>query len=196
MHARPLSLALSGLVVLSACTSTQPKLVETWRAPGTVQVSFDKVLAVAFIADAEMRRDLENAMVREIKGAQAVASHTLIDKAEERDSEKIKSRLRDAGFDGAVTLKLVGADEIMAAKPNSNDPFWGYYHDSWPVVYETGYLEGYRVIRIETGIYSLREDKKIWSAVTRNVDPQSEAGLIHDIASTVGRELRRQKLVE
>src|SRR5262249_20826964 len=153
------------------------------------QVSFDKVLAVALTDDDLDRRSAENEMVRQIKNTHAVASHTLLSKEERRDSEEIKNRLRADGFDGVVILQLVGMGEKVGSMPGAVAPFFGLYAPSMPVAYAVGTVRAASVFRVETRVYSLREDKLIWSAETESLDPKTVAGLVVDIAGVVGREL-------
>jgi len=50
-------------------------------------------------------------------------------------------------------------------------------------------------VRVETSIYSLRQDQLLWVATTETMNPKSVDSLIEDVAKAVRRELEREKLI-
>ena len=105
--ARQLSMGLVvvGLIALSGCSSAQ--LTSTWSPPDAQPITFKKVIVVCFTEDKVTRRVAEDALVQDIKKAEAVASYQLIPDAKLHDLEQVKVRIAEAGFDGAITMRLL-----------------------------------------------------------------------------------------
>ena len=93
-----------GLIALTGCSSTQ--LTSTWSPPDAQPITFQKVLVVCITEDKVTRHVAEDALVQEVKRAEAVPSYQLIPDAELRDHKKVRTRMVAAGFDGAVTMRL------------------------------------------------------------------------------------------
>jgi hypothetical protein len=50
-------------------------------------------------------------------------------------------------------------------------------------------------VRVETSIYTLREDQLLWVAPTETMNPKSVGSLVEDVAKAVRREREREKLI-
>ena len=61
------------LFVAAGCSSTS--MTRSWRYPETGPLEFDRVMAVVLVQDPLLRRLGENALVRQIVAAEAVALH-------------------------------------------------------------------------------------------------------------------------
>ena len=98
-------------------------------------------------------------------------------------------------LDGAVVFRVAGEREQVTYVPPSYGPgFWGYYGHA-RVAYDPGYYRSDQVVRVETSIYSIREDKLLWVGTTDTVNPDSVAGLVKDVAKAVRKELEREGAV-
>jgi len=198
---RTLSAALlvGAALAMTACTTT--RLLSTWKAPNVNTISFTKVLAAAVSSNPATRRAAEEMMVREIGPERAVASYTIIPDAEIQDAEKAKARVKAAGIDGAVVLRLLGIDQEVTYVPGSYSytpyygSFYGYWGHSWPAVYEPGYLRTDTVVKIETLIYSIKDDALLWAATSESVSPSGVDQLIGDLAKALSSKLRSEKLI-
>ena len=140
-------------------------------------------------------------MVREIGAERAVASYTVVPDSDLKDAEKAKARVKEAGFDGAVVLRLLGVDQEVTYVPGSYSytpyygSFYGYWGYSWPAVYEPGYLRTDTVVKIETLIYSVKDDALLWAATSESVSPSGVDQLISDLAKAVSSKMRSEKLI-
>jgi hypothetical protein len=112
------------------------------------------------------------------------------------DMAKMKAVVQRLGFDGAVVIRVVSAKEEVTYVPPSYGPtFWGYYGYAFPATYAPAYYRSDKIVRVETSIYSLRQDQLLWVATTETMNPESVASLVDDVAKAVRRELEREKLI-
>ena len=196
-----LRFVLMGLTctLLSACASTS--LTDSWKDPGTTgPVSFDRMVVVFMSGNESVRRIAEDALVARIGPGRAVASYTMITQEEARDTENAAAKLRAANFDGAVVMRVISRDQQLSYSPGMTYPtyyggFWGYYGYGWPTVYQTGYLQSDTVVTVETNVYSVTDDKLLWSGISETFNPSDVAKAVNDVADAASRELRRQGLL-
>ena len=180
------------LVSFSSC-APRTQITTDWRAPETTPTPFTKVVAIAMSQDEILRRVAEDEFVRRLPdNTEGVAGYTLIPESERGDVEKVKARLRDAGVDGAAVFRLVGRDDQVVYSPGSvNYSFYGYYGWAQPVVYQTGYLRTETTVRIESNVYSVADEKLVWSGYSETIDPDSARTVIGDVTRLVARRLQR-----
>lgn len=195
LRAPPPALAL---LLALACASTR---VETqWRDPEIrpEDLAFRSVIALAQMEDETVRRAAEDELVRVLvtrpaahaRGLHAVASYTLIPTRELADVEKVRAKVEAGGFDGAVVLRLVSSEDRVSYVPGRYETMWGRYGR----IYEPGYTTVDRIVRIETSLYSTAKGKRLWSGVSRTLNPGDVRELVDDVARAVGDELAKQGL--
>ncbi len=190
-------LFMIGLLVPLAQGKT--KLVQSWADPTAANHQFKKVIAMAVIDNAELRRRAEDAMVRNIRKVQAVASYTIVAPGEEKNIEVLKRKLREGGFDSAVVLRLFSVDDksqvFAATVPNAYTSYYSYRAWAWPNVAPGG-VKYERVVELETLFYSLTDDKRLYSAVSKTKNPEDALQLIDEIAKVIGDELRKKGIAK
>ena len=175
-------------------------LSETWRNPNAQPIRFRKVLAVAMVADPDLRKRAEDEIVSHLmRSEDALPARAVIPDAELGDVERARQRLRAGGFDGAVVIRPLALEEKVTYHPAyygvPYDSFWGYYGYAWPLAYDAGYTRVDQILRVETLVYSVERDELVWTGVTSALNPGSLREIIDDIAQAVGQELRREGLV-
>jgi hypothetical protein len=192
ISSRCTSLLFALLVAFTAgCASTH--VVHEWKDESLAHVRFTKVLAVFQTADPGLRRVLEDEMVRDLPNA--VPSYKVFRDDEIRDIERVKSRVREQGFDAMVVMRVAGVDERETYVPPRPwvmpvrylDP-WGYWSFGWATVYDPGYLRRDRIVKVDTNIYSIPEDKLVFAAESESFDPSSLRNAIHEVVKIVARE--------
>ena len=185
------------VVWLAACASTT--ITESWKDPGVGRIEFKKVLAMAISADTTLRHIAEDEMVRQMPGVEAVASYTILTEEDSQDLEKAKAKVTAAGFDGVVTMRLVKSEQqvtpIPGAYPTAYPWFWGYYGYAWPTVYDPGYLRTDTIVQVETKVYSLKDDRLVWTGLSETFNPRDAQDLVRGVAQAVATDLRKQGLI-
>ncbi len=190
---KPQRFVLLSLVVAfgAACASTQ--LVSTWKDPGTSQVSFRKVIAIAPNKDPGIRRTLEDELVRDIAPTPAVPSYTVFSDEELKDQEKIKEKVQQMGFDGMVVFRVVSVDREQTWVPGTYaGPYWAF--GGWPM-YDSGYVQTDTVVRVDTNVYSVPDNKLVWASTSKTFNPGSATKLVDSVARAVAKEMKKEGLV-
>ena len=188
--------ALAVLLALTVTSCSSTKLVTKWQAPSVEPLAFTKVLALALTPDASLRRVAERAVCKQVTSVPCEPAHRVVAESEMDDVAKVKEIVRAAGFDGAVVLRVVSAEEKVTYVPPSYGPtFWGYYAYAMPTTYAPAYYRADQIVRVETSIYSLSQDRLLWVATTETLNPKNVPSLVEDVAKAVRRELQKEKLI-
>lgn len=195
-------LSVAAVTMLTSC-GTPTSFVSTWRDPEAQPLNFNKVLVVAFMPDEGQRRSAEDEMVKNITRVEAVPSYRIVSKEQMKDSDATKAKVMELGVDGVVTMRFLGRDEkleyvpgTMSYGPSYYQPFWGYYGYASPMMYDPGYYTTTNVVRLETNIYSLADEKLIWTGHSETDDPLSLDDLIDSVARATADELVKQGLLK
>lgn len=181
----------SAVAALAACTSLT-SIRESWKAPDAGPVHFEKVLVLARVQDQSARRVAEDTLQAKLVGTSAVQSYKVLTTEDLGDKERTKARLRDGGFDGAVIVRLVSADQRITTYAGTSGGFWG---SSWYYSYPYTDVQVDTVVQVEINLYSLTEDKLLWAGRSETIDPRSIEQLISEIVDAAGEEMRKQGLI-
>lgn len=180
-------LAGAALALPSCGPATQ--LVETWKEPTVTNLHFEKVLAVVMLKQPDMRKTVEDNLAFRIRGA--VPSYTLLSIEELFDVATAKPKVASQGFDGVVVIQLADVDHQLGYHPGTSNSFWGY---EWYAV-DQGSLAEEVTLFVETRVFDLKKDKLVWRGRTKSVNPQSATIVLHDLATEIAREMKRQGLL-
>lgn len=200
----PLLLSAATALVLAACATTTVR--SSWTAPDAARTPLSKIAVFAIGPNRERARVAEAVVAHRI-GSIAQPAHLLLKPEEEGDQAKVEARLRQLGYDGAVTMRLLAVEDrrtyvpptVMAAGPGPIMPgyvpglgFYNYYGLAYQQVYVTpGYVAQYKEVVVETIAYSLKRNEALWSGVTETVDPDSVADGASEIGDAIVRELTK-----
>ena len=195
---RPLAAALL-LVTAASCANT--KLVSSWKDPGTGQLTFKKVLVLVLSKDPSVRRAAEDTLVSEIKRTTAVASYTIFPSEDYGAQEAAaKEKIKEMGFDGAIVMRMVDKSQqtnwVPGSYPMAYGSFYGYWGYGYGVAYSPGYMVTDTIVKIETNIYSVQNDKLLWSGLSETFNPTGPKDTITGIVSAVGAELKKQGMIQ
>ena len=173
---------LGGLLLLAcvlsgplACATTR---IETqWKDPAVTaqDLAFRKVIALAQVDDETTRRAAEDELVRvlaagpkaQARGMEVQPAYASISSAELGDVAALRAKVEAAGFDGAVVLRLVSDQERITYVPGRYEGMWGV-----AVSYDPGYTTVDRIVRVETSLYSIAQGRRLWSGVSRTLNPR------------------------
>lgn len=193
--------SLAALPLAAGCSSTEVE--ETWKAPGTGQLAFKKVLVIASSPSVAFRHKAEDLMAQQIRGATVIKSYTVLpDRASLEDKAKIDQLVRDNGIDGIVMMRVVSDQTEVSyeppAYPSSYYAFGDYYGPDYglaPFYYDPGDVRTYKVYGVETNVYEAKQGKLVWSGLTKTTDPENTADLLKETVETVHEEMKKEKLV-
>jgi hypothetical protein len=186
------------LMVAGGCGSTQ--LVDTWMQPGARGADLSRIAVIYMSPSDTSRRVAEDAAVgalaKKLKGAQIASSYHVLAAGEMSNKDTIQRKLAGAGFDGALIMRPAGVSHRVVSDPGAFYPtFTGYWGWAYPLAYEPGYLRTETIVRLDTRLYSMKEDRLLWAGVSSTTDPSSINRLVQDVARTVAKALAKNDLV-
>jgi hypothetical protein len=190
------------IMVLAGCTST--KIVSSWREPDKTVVldQLDKVLVVAMLRNETNRHNAEDQMVGYLKG-KGVAAYSYLDHARDAANEDIlRRKLQQGGFDGAITMTLIDVDKEenytpgnITSYPTYYRNFRGYYTRRWTSYSTPGYYSTTKTYTVETNVYSLKEDRIIWTGLTESTNPGGVKKMTEEITKVVYKRMVKEGFV-
>ena len=199
MRSRPTATLALVLALASGCYHAT-HLSATWHDPNSRGLHFNRVVTVFVTTDEGMRRSVEDELVT--KFPNATASYHLIPNASGADKETILQHMRDAGFDGAVTMRVTDVSEKTTYYPGS---YWGpsygfgpYWGASWAYPYSPyagGYVSTSQIVTIETQIYNLKDDKLVFAARSETADKSKVSSLIRSVMRHINEELKDNGMI-
>jgi len=176
---------------VAACATTSTTIEESWRASATES---PRNIAIVYMSqDGAIRRTAEDKMVAQLaaRGVHAVPSYHVLadDQMSSEQRAEAKRKLAEAGFDGVITMRLVLRDQSQHG--STFDDFWG---SPWSTGYASyGYNE--LVVRIETNLYSLADNRLLWSALSQTVDPSGAPMVIDETTAVVVNQMQREGVI-
>ena len=116
--------------------------------------------------------------------------------------------LQDENFDGVITMRLVSKEKETNYVPGTNTGLYyggmggmyggmyGYGFGNWygmysPNFYDPGYYQETTLYMVETNIFSLKENKLIWTGTTKSEYATDLGQTVDSILQTVVAEMRK-----
>lgn len=194
--------ALLLATVLSACTTT--KTTAEWRDDTYTGGAFDNILVIGVAKENSVRRMFESNVVSALKARNvtAIPSFSIMANDEKISKESVKAAIAGKKVSAVLVTHLVGVDEQEVYYPPTYTPtmgpgfgYYGYYSRVYDYVYEPGYYQKYKVVKIETNLYNVSSEKLVWSMQSQTIDPDIEEQLVKDNIGAVIEGLARQGLI-
>ena len=209
------ALACAALSVLTACASEGPPkppshtFETTYRDPDAkpMQVRGSKVVAAVMVRDVAARKRAEDALAAELTraGAQGVPMYTIsLENAPSPEGEtRTRAAVEAIGAQGLVVMRPVDVNHRSRATETiaSNDMYggyWGgYYGIGWadPWVDKNPDVQTDIVVTVETFVFSLPQNKLVWSGTSETTNPKNAEKLTLQLAQESAAELRRLGLI-
>ena len=196
-------LAFLLLGTLSACTSTH--ITSSWKEPNKQLVISDlnKVLVVALFKDETSRHKAEDEMVSYLGGKGVVSYDYLNAEFNKQNEEAIRNKIRQGGFDGAITMRLLDLEQETNYPRGSFDnyppyyqSFSGYYFRNHGYYNNPNYFFSTKIYTVETNVFSIKEDKIIWTGLTESVNPNGVDKMIREISKVVYKTMIEEGFVK
>jgi hypothetical protein len=172
-------------LLLSACVTTQ--LNSAWKDPG-YSGSLRKVMVVAVAKNPINRRVFEDEFVRQLRarGADAVASYTVVPDGRQSDQTVIDQKLKEMGADAMLITRMVSKKTVKTYVPGTvylPPPSYGrwrdYYGTGYMAMETPGYVAENEYAVMESNLYDARNDKLIWAVSSETGTQGSNDRLIH-----------------
>jgi hypothetical protein len=197
---------LPALIIITAlitsCSST--RITSSWREPDKTVVveKLNKVLVVALFKDETSRHRAEDQMAGYL-GGKGIVSYNYLDADFNKANEALlREKIKTDGFDAAVTMRLVDVDKEKIYTPGNISfypsyyrNFSGYYYRSWSNYSTPGYYTTTKTYTIETNVYSIKEDKIIWSGLTETTNPDGVKKMTEEVAHVVYMKMVKEGFI-
>jgi hypothetical protein len=187
--------ALAGVALaafIGGCASTD--MTSTWTDPSAKGAQLSKVAVICMTKDEGLRRMAEDTAATQLQGAQAVPSYHLLGDVPLQDREMVKAKLRAAGINGVLVMRVAGVKEQYAPGSGPYGTFDGYY-DYAGAMYAPGYTETDTVVHVVSNLYDLDQNKLIWSGVSQTFNPSSAKSFMTDVSKSVAKSLEKDRIV-
>ena len=195
--------ALFSILLLPEFASST-KIKSHWKNPTATasSIQFTKVLVMVTIKQELTRKVAEDKAVRIIEArgkASAIPSYTILQMDELDNKDLVKSKISGMGFDGVILMRYAGSEDEKKYEQTEGwqnyDYFYGVYCPACGAVYNSTTPNGVKVY-VETMLFSLKEEKLIWSGITETKDPKNPAKVVGEIAEEVVKTLQKEGLME
>jgi hypothetical protein len=208
MNSTQLFFLLAPLTLLGACAS-QEGFTSSWKAPDAepLQLRGAKVAAVVMVQDDDLRRRGEDALAAEItsRGAIGIPMYTLLDGGAPSNEAAARAACEKAGVAGVIVMKTTSVDRKVEEKPVTYlEPmyrnYWdGYFDYGWGTSYEPVQagttFDIQTTVSVETRVYSLRQNKLVWSGQGKTTNPKSIEAEVKKLSAATAATLEREGLL-
>lgn len=198
---------LIAVLLLYGCGSNT-SIVNSWRDPDVTvtQEQFTKVLVVALVKDEASRRITEN----RIAASSPIfkTSYQYLTATDQLSKEQKLKILQDENFDGVISMRLVSKEKETTYVPGTYTGMYyggfdgmytgmyGYGFGNWygmysPAFYDPGYYQETTSYMVETNIFSLKQNKLIWTGTTESQYVTDLGQTVDAIMQAVVKEMRK-----
>lgn len=183
---------------LFICSCSSTKITNSWTAPGAHLYSgeWNKILVVALLKDETNRRKVEDELLLYLNGKGIVSYNYLNENFNKINEKKFRNKIKADGFDGAITLRLIDVDKEKVFIPEQHNlypiyyqNFSGFYQQGWTSYTTPGYYSMNKTFIVETVVYSIKEDKIIWSGITESFNPDGLVKMTSEISKLIYKKM-------
>ena len=194
--------AAIALIYLGCTTPTN--LQQSWTNPDQKIDStkrFQKILFVALLKDAYTRKVAEDKLADLVRPRGVVSYNYLPNlTGNNADMSLVSDRLRQDGFDGIVIMRLININKdpmnTSGTPPPYYNTWYGYYSTTFPLYNVPGGLTSNDIQNIETNVYSLTENKLLWTGVTTAVNIADKNKMIDGVIAMVKQKMKDQGFIK
>lgn len=204
MKTKQLCALLLCFLFLSSCAGS--KLLSTWEAESLDQYNLDQILVVGIAKDETKRRIYEDTFVDSFMASNvnAVASYTASKQPIEPDEKSLREVIRKTKSDFVLITHMVSENEMDYYQPHGrvgglNNPggygLYGYYPFIYSFVYDSGgYVSTTKVV-LESTIYDVASEKRIWTAQSLSIDPVMTRKYYQQLIDLFVADLKKKNLL-
>lgn len=199
------------LLVLVSCSSN--RMVDSWKNSNYNSYTPKKVLIIGLTDNLTARKIFEERLKKELTkwGVWTFESYNVFEptftnlKQTEDDIQNEVQKISRQGFDAILISAVKGVDEKVASYIGDNlnrDLYWRqfepYYYVNQDVYFVEGYYNKYKIYRIETSLYNLKEnnDKSlVWVANYDIVDPKKINSTVNKYVKAIIKSLEKEGII-
>jgi hypothetical protein len=188
-------------ICITACAAT--RLTSAWKDP-SYQGQPRKIMVIGVAKKPLNKRIFEDEFVRQLKarGANAVASYTVMPDEKQGDHAAIAAKMKEQGADAVLISRLASKKTVHTYVPGSvtyPPSYYGTWRDYYGYGYQAMYTPGYTAedeyALMETNLYDAGNDKLIWSASSETELRGSDQSQIISYIGVMVNAMADQKLL-
>lgn len=192
------------LLAGSACkkdNQARTTVPAAWRNPDFSGQPFGSFFVIGVAKNGENRRLYEDSMARALQeqGATARASWTWFPEDEKLDRARVLARVREGGFDSVVIARLKDVNETQVYVParplTSSDEYMAGYDAAYAVNSDPAHYEKMTTYRVETVVYSVRDELLTWVVLSDTVNPETVADVIQAVSFGIAKRMKAEGLI-
>jgi hypothetical protein len=201
-------LLLTVLSVQYGCSST--RFTKVWSDEDIGGKTYHHILVLGVADKKGNRMDFEDYFVEQIEaeGVQATASYKLLPRTNEITRESVLEAVRNTDIDTILVTHMASIEEEEYYIPSREigvvygygvpyyDSFYSYYPYVSHYVTLPSYYNTHDVVTLETSIFDIKTEKRIWSARSKSFAPDSVDQIISELAALVIQDLKARRLAQ
>ena len=197
------------LFALTACTTTQTKLVEVW-SDDAYAVSRDPLRIMLIIGMTETLEDRR--MVERIfadafskNGVEAVPSLEIMSADTEIIKQMVEGAIMGTDIEAVLVTRLVRLEETelyhgphpttYRSEKQFRETLWDYQAYSYDYASDPNLKTKNRVAVLESSLYDVNTARLIWSVQSQSIDPKSADTVIRSLSALVVDSLKKENLI-
>jgi hypothetical protein len=194
----------SMLIIFSCMAAGKTTLKSVWKDANYAGGDFKKILIIGAAERHPVRRDFENEFADQLqaKGIHAVKSHTIIPADKMLDKKTVLSKIQDLNIDAVLVTRLLYQETASQLYPKGKvyvkTP--SYYNDFNDYINHSlmSRVSGdpNRLVHLETNFYGLKNEKRIWSALSDTFVEGSPKREIKDYIKIMIKQMSDDGLLE
>ena len=197
------AVALITCLFLVSCASS--KVTSTWTDPKYRGSQYSNLLVIGAAEKENIRRSFEKKFVEKLEaaGVKAVGSSSVMSKDEKIDKETILAVVEKTGADGVLLTHLVSVKDKEVPSPSGTYQSGANYpYGLTPEIFsatgsgsDSQYYSTRVKVRLETNLYDVKTEQKVWSARSTTLNPKSDTALIDSVIEVLVKDLKKNRLI-
>ncbi len=180
---------------LAGCTSTT--MQSSWKAPGATYTKeqFKKVVVVALFKDETSRRIAEDKIAAKNDAFHA-SYMTLGPDQQNMDEAAFTDFVKKEGYDAVLTLHLIDVEKSTSYVPGGyQGGYYGWYGMYYGGFYSPGYYTEDNNYIIETNVFSVSQNKLLWSGITSTLNPVDMNKTVDEVWEAVITRMKKEGFI-
>ena len=197
-------LTILAITVLPLMADT--KIVHHWVLTGEPLPRFQKMLVASVMENYLIRQEFEDEMEKLLEkyGVEGIPSYMVLPPRNEMMEGELKQRIKESVLDSVLVVRPKAmrkeTEEVVTGgiymPPPGYYAFWPYWNMAYGGLYPTSsYTKENVMVRVEFNLYSIRDEKLVWSGESDTVYEKNFERLGKGYAKALVNQLRKDKVI-
>ena len=187
-------------VTLMSCGSST-RIINSWSDPEMTDNpnEWEKVLVIVQSPNEGMRRVAEDRVAS--LNPKIIVSYTILSESVVQDKERSRELIESADIDAIMTFKLIDEETQLNYTPGTYNyydyrmGYWGYHDYYWGNYYNSGYYTTDMVYSVETQVFSMKDNKLVYAAVSETTNPDRIDDAIEEVTKATFHQMVRDGFI-